>query len=454
MRLSLGRSRGTSTRDAGNPARVILGAFATAVLVITGLLMLPLAHEGGEVTSFRVALFTATSAVCVTGLAVVDTPTYWSTFGEVTIIAGVHVGGFGIMTLASLLSLFVSRRLGLRSRLLAQAESQAMQLGDLRFVLQGVAAMSLLFEGSTALLLWLRLWLGYDLSPGRAAYEAVFHAISAFNHGGFALYSDSVISFNTDPWVLLPMSFAIIAGSLGYPVMFELRRELRTPSSWSVLTRITVLMTGLLLSAGTVTILLLEWTNPGTLGPMSIANKVLNGFFQAVTPRSAGFNSVDYVEMREATWLVTDALMFIGGGSASTAGGIKLTTFTVLLFAIIAEARGDTDINAFHRQISASVVRQSIAVALISIALIFTATLTILVMTNLPLDRVLFEVISASATVGLSVGLTPSLPPGAHYVLVLLMFLGRIGPITLASALALRQQRKLYRLPEERPIVG
>ncbi len=454
MRNLLRRTPRTATSGPTNPARVILSAFAIAVLVVTGLLMLPVATEGGEATSFRLALFTATSAVCVTGLTAVDTPSHWSTFGEVVIIAGVQVGGFGIMTLASLLGLFVSRRLGLRSRLLAQVETQAARLGDVRFVLRGVALMSLFFEATTALVLWLRLTLGYGESPGAAAYSAVFHAISAFNGGGFALYSDSLIRFAGDPWVLLSVCVAVIAGSLGYPVMFELRREFRTPSTWSVLTRITVFMTAFLLFMGTVTLLALEWTNPATLGPMGTPGKLLNGFFQAVTPRSVGLNSVDYAEMREASWLVTDALMFIGGGSASTAGGIKLTTFTVLLFAVIAEARGDTEVDAFNRRIPTSVIRQSIAVALISLALIFSATLAILVLSGLELDRVLFEVISAFGTVGLSTGITGTLPPAAHYILVALMFFGRIGPVTLASALALRERRKLYRLPEERPIVG
>ncbi len=200
-------------------------------------------------------------------------------------------------------------------------------------------------------------------------YHGLFHAVSAFNNAGFALYSDNLMGFAGDPLILVPISVAIIAGGLGYPVMFELHRELRTPRTWSVLTRITVLMTALLLTAGTLAILTTEWTNSRTLGPMGWPDKVLNGFFQAVVPRTAGFNSIDYAEARDTTLLITDALMFIGGGSASTAGGIKLTTFTVLLFAIVAEVRGDTDIDAFGRRLTTSIVRQCIAIALVAIAI-------------------------------------------------------------------------------------
>ncbi len=430
-------------------------AFAAAVLVETGLLLLPAAHEAGMTTSFREALFTATSAVCVTGLTVVDTESHWSTLGELIILGGIQVGGFGIMTLASLAGLFVSRRLGLRSRLLAQAESKATQLGDLRFLLRGVALITLGFESATAVLLALRFWLGYGESPGRAAYLGLFHAVSAFNNAGFGLWSDNLVRFATDPLVILPVAGAVIAGGLGYPVFFELRREFRSPGTWSVHTRIVLLTTGALLIGGTLAFLFFEWRNPATLGPLDARGKALAGFFQAVVPRTAGFNSLDYAQMRESTLLVTDALMFVGGASASTAGGIKVTTFTVLLFAIIAEARGNADNDAFHyRRIPVPVIRQSIAVALLAIAVVFTATLVMLTITGLELDRILFEVISAFATVGLTAGLTPMLPPAAQYVLIALMFLGRTGTITLASALALRQHRNLYHLPDERPVVG
>jgi trk system potassium uptake protein len=456
---AVGRPARRLTRAAAaqlrRPAVVVALGFAGMVLLVTALLMLPIADEGGRTTSFLEALFTATSAVCVTGLVVVDTPTHWSTFGEVVIAAGIQVGGFGFMTSASLLGVLVARRLGLRTRVLAAAETRSVGLGDVRQVIRGVALISLVIEGAVALVLALRFWLGYDMSAGRAVYHGVFHAVSSFNNAGFALYTDNLIGFATDPFVCLPIAAAVILGGIGFPVILELRRELRTPRLWSLHTKTTLWGTGLLLAAGTGLVTAFEWRNPGTLGPMGIADKLLVGFFQGgVQPRTAGFNSVDYAQVNETSLLVTDGLMFIGGGSAGTAGGIKITTFFLLLFAIIAEVRGDPTVDAFGRQIPAAVLRQALSVALVGVALVGAATLGLLGVSGLDLDRVLFEAVSAFATVGLSTGITAQLPPAGQYILIGLMFVGRIGPITFASALALRQSRKLFRRPEERAIVG
>jgi trk system potassium uptake protein len=437
------------------PGVVVALGFAAMILLVTLLLMLPVAHERGHTTSFREALFTATSAVCVTGLIVVDTPTYWSTFGEVVIASGIQFGGFGFMTSASLLGLLVARRLGLRTRVLAAAETRALGLGDIRQVIRGVALISLSVESIVAVVLALRFWLGYGQRPGHAAYEGVFHAVSSFNNAGFALYTDNLIGFATDPLICLPIATAVIIGGIGFPVILELRRELRKPWKWSLHTKTTLLTTALLLVAGTGVVTAFEWANPGTLGPLGAGQKLLVGFFQGgVQPRTAGFNSLDYAHVHETSLLVTDALMFIGGGSAGTAGGIKVTTFMLLLFAIIAEVRGDPTVDAFGRQVPASVLRQALSVALLGVALVATGTLALIAVSGLDLDRVLFETVSAFGTVGLSTGITAGLPPAGHYILIGLMFVGRIGPITIASVLALRERRKLFRLPEERAIVG
>lgn len=448
------RSRLSHALRLHHPAQAVIYAFAVAVGIGTVLLMLPISATDGHVTQFRTALFTSTSAVCVTGLAMVDTATHWSTFGQVVILLGIQTGGFGIMTFASLLGLLVSRRLGLRTRLVAQAETNSVQLGDVRRVLRGVALTSFAIEGVVAALLAARLWLGGDVGLGRAVYLGLFHAVSAFNNAGFALWSDGLVQFVADPWFCLPIAAAIILGGLGFPVIFELYREPLTPRRWSVHTKITLLATIALLVGGTIVLMALEWTNAGTLGPLSAPAKVLAGFFQSVMPRTAGFNSLDYGKMGEESLLVTDVLMFIGGGSASTAGGIKVTTFTILLFAILAEARGDEAVEAFGRRVPRAALRQALSVALLGVATVMAGTLAMLEMTTLGLDRVLFEVVSAFATVGLSTGITPTLPPAAQYLLVALMFTGRVGTVTLASALALRQRRKLYQLPEERPIIG
>lgn len=437
-----------------HPAQYVTSAFAVAVALFTALLLLPISHAEGVNPDFITALFTATSAVCITGLAVVDTGTYWSPFGKVVILVAIQLGGFGIMTAASLLGLLVSQQMGLRMRLTATADTNTLSVGEITRVVRNVALTMLIVETALAIILFVRFWLAWDQPPGAAAFSGLFHSVNALNQGGLSLYADSLVRFVADPWIIMPVTVAIILGSLGFPVIFELARRAAHPAKWTIHTKITLFATAILLVGGTIMFLAFEWTNPRTLGPMDVTTKLLAAYFQSVTARSAGLNTIDISAMRETTWLGTDVLMFIGGGSAGTAGGIKVTTFMLLLFAIIAEARGDERVDAFGRRIPATAIRQALSVALLGVALVVTGTMFILSVTPLPLDQVLFEVISAFTTTGLSTGITADLPDPAKYALVVLMFVGRTGTVTLASALALRSRRRMYTLPEERPIVG
>ncbi|WP_353952000.1 potassium transporter TrkG [Knoellia sp. S7-12] len=436
-----------------HPAQVVTFAFAAAGAIGTVLLMLPTsrADEGGA--PFVTALFTATSAVCVTGLTVVDTATYWTVPGQVVILALIQVGGFGIMTLASLIALLLSRRMGLRTRLTAAAETKSLGLGDVRRVLRGVFLITVVIESAIAVVLTLRFRAEYDDSWGTAAWHGLFHAVSAFNNAGFALFSDNLMGFLGDGFVLMPISVAIIIGGLGFPVLMELLRN-RQPRSWSLHTRLTLLMTVVLLVGGTAFITLAEWGNPGTLGPFDPLGKLLGGWFHAVQPRTAGFNAWDYGAATDETLLGTIMLMFIGGGSAGTAGGLKVTTFIVLFFVIVAEVRGDDDVIAFDRRIEHRVIRQAVTVALLGVAAVIGGTMVLTELTDLPFRDVLFETTSAFATVGLSTGITPKIGDPGQFVLVALMFLGRLGPITLVSALALRERNRRYRYPEGAPLIG
>jgi trk system potassium uptake protein TrkH len=437
-----------------HPAQVVVVAFGVGIVVGTAMLLLPIARAGPGGAPILVAAFTATSAVCVTGLQITDTATYWSPFGHAVLLLLIQGGGLGFMSLASLLVLSVSQRIGLRRRLVTQAEINIGRLGEIRRVLLAVAAFSLLFEVLVAVMLFGRFWLGYGEPLGRAAWLAVFHAVSAFNNAGFALYSDNLVGFVNDGWICLPIIGGVIIGGLGFPVLLELTRGPRVPQRWSLHTKITLVMTVSLLVAGTLAILALEWSNPATLGSLDLRGKLLAGFFQGASPRTAGFNTVDYAAMREPSWLVTDVLMFIGAGSAGTSGGIRVTTVAVLLLAVRAEARGTTSISTFGRRIPHAVLRQGLAVATIGLGAVLAATLTITVLSPLPLARTLFEVVSAFGTAGLSTGITAQLPPAALEILICLMFLGRTGPITLATALALRERDVRYRFPEERPVIG
>ncbi len=429
-------------------------AFGAVILISTALLMLPISRSGPGGAPFITALFTATSATCVTGLITVDTATYWTGFGQAVILVSIQVGGLGIMALASLVGLLLFRRMGLRTRLTAAQETKSSGIGDVRRVLAGVLKVSLLIEAIVAILLTGRFLIGHGEPPARALYLGVFHAISAFNNAGFALFSDNLINFATDPWICLPIAAAIILGGLGFPVLLELRREFTRPRKWSVHTRLTLVTYFGILLIAVVFVTANEWNNPATLGALDEPGRLVAGFFQGVVPRTAGFNSLDYGLMKDGTLLATTVFMFIGGGSAGTAGGIKVTTFIILFFVIVAEVRGGRDVNIGDRQIGPRVQRQALTVALLSVGLVMSTTLLLLEITSLPLRDVLFETVSAFGTVGLSTGITADLPVLGQLVIIGLMFVGRLGPITLVSALALREKQLGYTLPEGRPLIG
>jgi potassium uptake TrkH family protein len=437
-----------------HPTQLIVGAFAIGILAGTGLLMLPFATAGGERAPFLTAIFTSTSSICVTGLVVVDTPTYWSTFGEVVIMLLVQVGGFGIMTLASLLVFLLAGKLGLRGRLLAQAEVAAPLLADVRRLVFAVVKLSLIFEAVGATILAVRWWTEYDYSLGRSIYLGIFHSITAFNNAGFALWTDNLTPFATDAWICVTIALLIIAGGLGFPVWLELSRLWRRPHSWSLHTKLTVLVTAILIVGGTGAVLAFEWSNPGTLGTFDVGDKLLAGFFQGVTPRTAGFNTVDYGEMNLETLFVSDFLMFVGAGSASTGGGIKVTTLALLALMVWAEVRGDPHVTAFSRRLPAHAQRQAFAIATIALGAVVISTLALMANSEFTLSQSLFEAFSAFGTVGLSTGITADVATAGQWILIALMYLGRVGPHTLGVALVLRERQRLYGFPEERPIIG
>lgn len=437
-----------------NPARSVLLGFAALILLGTALLMLPVATEPGQRTSPITALFTATSAACVTGLVTVDTATHWSAFGEGVILALIQIGGFGVMSAASLLVLIVGRRITGATAILSQTESRTVEHEETRAVLRGIAQVTLVVQGTVALLLFLRFWLGYDMPLGRAAYHGVFHSLSAFNNAGFGLRPDSIVPWAEDPFVNLPIMAAVMIGGIGFPVLWGLRRHLFRVGRWSVHMLVTVWVSVFLWVAGTVAVAAFEWTNPKTLGGLSPGGRVLAAAFQSVVARTAGFNSVSVGDLHPETLLTLDGLMFIGGGSAGTAGGLKVGTFALLGFVIWAELRGEPTVHAFHRRLPSATIRQALTVALLSVGAVATGTAGLLIATDADLDDVLFEVISAFATVGMSTGLTPTLGVGGQLILVGLMFFGRLGPITLGVALALRERPRRYEVPEERVLVG
>lgn len=437
-----------------SPAQQVVAVFLLVAAIGTTLLLLPITDGTERPITLLEASFTAVSALCVTGLTVVDTGSAWNGLGQVTILVLVQIGGLGVMLVASFIGLSLGRRLSLRGQNLAGAENRALSSADVRRLSRGIILTSLTIEAIVAVILTARFITGYGMSFGDALWNGVFHAVSAFNNAGFSLFRDNMIGFATDPWINLALCGAIILGGLGYPVLFQLRREFRKPMHWTMNTRLVLFMTAVLLAIGFAAFIVFEWTNSQTLGGYGLWDRIQVSFFQSVQARTAGFNSVDFGAVHDETLLTFDILMFIGGGPAGTAGGIKVTTFAVLLFILIAEFRGEGAVNIFGKRLSRSVHREAITIALVASAAVVASTLFLLVNSHLDLDVLLFEAISAFGTVGLSTGITADLPPASQVMLMILMFLGRLGPLTLGTALVLRRGRLLYELPKERPAIG
>ena len=449
-----------------SPARFAIIVFALLVGVFTLLFSLPVATTSGQQAPFIDALFTAVSVVCVTGLSTVDMATFWSPFGHVLVFLGVEVGGIGVLTLASILGLIISRRLGLRQKLLAAgdanplrlhrgpvAESQAVRLGETGGLLLTVATSVLVIEGVVAVLLFPRMLLNGD-DPWSAAWQSVYTSAMAFTNTGFLPTTEGLAPYSHDVWFLIVLMIAVVFGAIGFPVIYALRRSWRTPRHWSLHVKLTLATFGILLVGGAVAYFIIESGNPATLGDKDVGQQILQSFFLSTMARSGGFATFDTNQLGGAGLLVTDMLMFVGGGSASTAGGIKVTTLAVLFIAAFAEARGTDDMDAAGRRIPQDVLRVAVSVVLWAATIVVAATIVLLMITGAPLDRVLFDVISAFATCGLSTGFTQQAPEAAQYVLAATMFMGRVGTITLAAAVAASSRPRLYHRPEERPIVG
>ena len=445
-----------------HPTQIVVMAFGAAVIVGTIFLLFPFSTAAGNSTDFVTAFFTAVSAVCITGLTVVDTGTHWSGFGQVVILFLIQLGGLGIVSFATIVGLLISGRISLRDRLNTLSEAKIIGIDNVPALLRTILLVYFGFEIALAIYLIARLRITYEESMGEAIWNGLFHAVSAFNNGGFSLYSDSMASFSQDLFVIAPIAVAVVVGGLGFPVLIELheriwglnKQQSGKPRRFSLHTRVTLAATIVLLTLGSVFIGVMEWSNPKTLGGLNVLEKLWNAAFMSAMPRSGGLSSVDVGQMDPATWLGLDFMMFIGGGSASTAGGIKVTTIAILFFIIYTEVRGETAVNVGNRRLPRSIQRQALTLVSLYAMLIIFSTIFLAATTDFSLDELLFDVISAAATVGLSTGITADLPDFAKVWLAILMFVGRLGPVVIASALALRVTRRHYELPKERPLIG
>ncbi|HWU48109.1 MAG TPA: potassium transporter TrkG [Humibacter sp.] len=452
-----------------SPSRFAILVFVGLVLLFTLLFSLPVATVASSRTPLADALFTAISVICVTGLSTVDMATHWSGFGQVLVYVGVQIGAVGVLTLASILGMVISRRLGLRAKLIAAsdsnplrvhagpvAEGQAVRLGEIGNLLVTVALSAIVIEGVVAIILFPRM-LAHGIPLVDSVLNSLYYSAMAFTNTGFTPNAAGLAPFATDYVFLGALMLGVFAGAIGFPVIYAVAQNIgraRRKRRWSVHVKLTVATFAILFVAGALIYLWLEHDNPKTFGRLDAGSTIFQSFFLSAMARSGGFSTVDISQLNGSSMLVTDMLMFIGGGSASTAGGIKVTTLAVLFLAAFAEARGVDSMEAFRRRIPTDVLRVAVSVVLWGATVVAVASLIILHLTKQSLDLVLFDVISAFATCGLSTGLTQHAPDTAVYVLAVTMFMGRVGTVTLAAALAQQQRRQLYQQPEERPIVG
>jgi Trk-type K+ transport system membrane component len=429
--------------------------------------MMPFTAVSGKATSFADALFTAASAVTVTGLASVDTALHWNIFGHFVIALLIQIGGFGIVGFATLLGYLVDGRISLSSRVSARAEATVSGNPDIRKLITSILKMMLFFEALLFVFLFYRFFTEYGYDFQDAVGHGAFHAISAFNNAGFALYSDSLMSFARDSWIIVPIFVGAFMGSLGFPVLAEGwdriknstnkflgRKFVFLPVQWSLNSRIILWASLVLVVGGTAYVAILEWNNPRTLGPLDPFTKILDSTFASIMPRTAGFNAQDITAMHPSTWLGMDLLMFIGGGSASTAGGIKIGTAVVLAYIVFTEIRGETAVNIGNRRLPRSIQRQALTIVGLTASVSAFAIVIMRLTTEFPLDMIIFDVLSAVCTVGLSTGVTMDMHDPGKVMFAILMFIGRVGPVSMATALALRKAKRHFEYPRESPLIG
>jgi trk system potassium uptake protein TrkH len=399
------------------------------------------------------ALFTSTSATAVTGLIVVNTSSFFSLFGQIVIMFLIQIGGLGFMTMSTLFALLIGKKITLKERLVIKQDLDQFQLSGIIKLVRYILLVTFVIEGIGAIILFLRLIVDY--SPLKAIYLAVFHSISAFNNAGFDLFGNSLENFTGDIVINLIVTTLIILGGIGFAVIAETYNRKRNFSKYSLQTKLVLTITVFLIIFGMVVIFFLEYSNPATMGNLSIGNKALASYFLSVTPRTAGFNTVPTGALNSSTLFFVIILMFIGASPGSTGGGVKTTTFGAIFAVVYAMITGKKDVEVFKRRLVKEVIFKALSIIIISLILIVMVTMILTVTENKEFLDLLFETVSAFGTVGLSTGVTSSLSIIGKVLIIITMFAGRVGPLTLALAIGRRQtQNNNIRYPKEDVLVG
>ena len=446
-------TRKVSSRALASPL-ILIYAFAGLIAIGTILLLLPFAHHGNGTTPFMTAFFTATSAVTVTGLVIQDTAVYWTRTGQVFILGLMFVGGLGFMTIATFLLILIGQRVTLAQRLLVKESLGVNQLGGLVRLTVGIVLVASSIQLVGFLALFARFW--FLFSPAEAVWQAVFHSVSSFNNAGFVALTgpNGLADFRGDKVVLGIMVSLIILGSISYAIMVDLVR-FRKFSLFSLNTKLVLVFTAALLLLGTVSFLASEYNNSETLGPLPIEEKIITSFFESASGRTAGFSTVDFGATEEQTNFLQSIFMFIGGASGSVAGGIKLNTFAVVFVAVLSTVKGKNHTSAFGREIPQTQVHRAMVIGAVSTAFVFMIVLALnFTESGFQFIDLFFESVSAAGTVGLSTGLTPLISHWGHMILIIAMFVGRVGPVTLGLAMAQRTEHDIYRYAQERVTIG
>jgi trk system potassium uptake protein TrkH len=440
-----------------SPARVLVLGFALVIVTGTVLLSLPLASRNGQGLRIIDALFTATSAVCVTGLVVVDTGTHFTRFGQTVIITLIQIGGLGFMTVSTLLAMVLGKKIGLKERILIQESFNQYGLSGLVRLIRNVILVTLAFEVTGGILLTLRFMRQFPVD--RAFAFGFFHAISAFCNAGFDLFGQvygpySSITHYVSDWLVTPVIGGLfVIGGLGFPTVMELYRLPRT-KKLSLHTKVVLKTTTILVLGGAILILLIELTNPKTIGGLDGSGRFLGAVFQAITPRTAGFNTLDTGELKPATWFLMMILMFIGASPSSTGGGVKTTTFGVLIATVAATVKGKDDVELFERRIPKDLVYKALSIITFALGWVFFLTLVMSLVEPWDFLQLFFEAMSAFGTVGLTTGITSKLTDLSRLLLIITMFIGRVGILTVLVALTKTYKPAASKYIEDKIVIG
>ncbi len=447
-----GKPRRVQSRHITSPL-ILIYAFAGLITLGTLLLIPPYANTAGGFTPFMDALFTATSAATVTGLVVQDTAAYWSRTGQVVILALMFTGGLGFMTSATFLLILIGQRITLRERLLVREGLGVTQMGGLLRLTRNIVLVAVFIQLIGILVLFVRF--NNIFSSAEALWQAVFQGVSGYNNAGFVVLPESASlgRFQTDYAILGIMGVLIVLGSVSYSVLLDIFKYRRF-SRFTLDTKLVLIVTGALLLVGMLIILLSEYDNPKTLGPMSVGDKLLNSIFHSASGRTAGFTTVNFADMEHHTNFFLTGLMFIGGGSASTTGGIKVNTFAVVLVALLATIRGRSNVTAFGREIPQAQVSRALAIGAMATAFVFLMAFLLTLAEGFDFIDLLFESVSAFGTVGMTTGLTGDLSSWGQLILIVTMYIGRVGPLSAGLAMAQGERRESYRFAEERVKIG